>query len=155
MEWRQNNFFASDDKALLDATKIAALLNELYQTKDYSPKRVRELVENSFCLGLYVDAKLIGFARIITDKNTLSWIKDFIIENAYRKNKSGTFLMNCLLGHPDLSKTEMILGTRDADGFFKKFGFEWENFMLRDVPQPPRNNFRSATKPRRVLGNFE
>ncbi len=133
MEWRQNNYLASDDKALLGISEIVALLNELYCTKDYSSEKVQKIVDNSFCLGLYSDNKLVGFVRIITDKITLSWIKDFIIKNDHRRKGLGSFLMNCLLAHPDLSTTDMVLGTQDARGFCKKFGFLCEDFMLRDA----------------------
>ena len=154
MDWRQDNFLASDDKALLGIPDIVALLNELYQTRDYSPEMVQKLICNSFCLGLYSNDRLIGFTRIVTDKITLSWIKDFIIEKDNRENDLGSFFMNCVLEHPDLSQTEMILGTRNAEGFFKKFGFEWNNFMLRDVPQQHQNRLATKTQPKRILGDF-
>ena len=154
MEWRQDNYLASDDKALLCISEIVALLNELYQTKDCSPEKVKKLIENSFCLGLYSNNRLIGFVRIITDKINSSLMKDFIIEEAHRRKDLGSFLMNCVLVHPDLSQTEMILGTRDASGFFQKFGFEWDNFMLRDVPQQHQNRLATKTQPKRILGDF-
>ena len=133
MEWRQNNYLASDDKALLGISEIVALLNELYSTEDYSSEKVQKIVNNSFCVGLYSDGKLVGFVRIITDKITLSWIKDFIIEKDHRRKGLGSFIMNCLLAHPDLSETDIVLGAQDARDFYKKFGFDYENFMTRDA----------------------
>ena len=133
MEWRQNNYLASDDKALLGISEIVALLNELYPTEDYSSEKVQKIVNNSFCVGLYSDGKLVGFVRIITDKITLSWIKDFIIEKDHRRKGLGSFIMNCLLAHPDLSETDIVLGAQDARDFYKKFGFDYENFMTRDA----------------------
>ena len=133
MEWRQNNYLASDDKALLGISEIVALLNELYHTEDYSSEKVQKIVNNSFCVGLYSDGKLVGFVRIITDKITLSWIKDFIIEKDHRRKGLGSFIMNCLLAHPDLSETDIVLGAQDARDFYKKFGFDYENFMTRDA----------------------
>jgi ribosomal protein S18 acetylase RimI-like enzyme len=123
MEWIRGNYAVSDDKRRLAVSAVQTLLRQSYWAKDHSPEKLQKMIENSLCLGMFVNGQLIGFSRIVTDKVTFAWITDFIVDEKYRRQEFGSWLMGCLLEHPDLENTSKGLGTQDAEEFFIKFGF--------------------------------
>jgi GNAT superfamily N-acetyltransferase len=138
MQKIKNEFCLSDDKALLKIPEIHLLLKRSYWAYDYSQEKIERLVHNSLCLGLYLEGGLLGFARIVTDRSTVSLITDFIIHEDYRDQKLGTWLMEFLLEHPDLKETSMSLGTHGANRFFNKFDFREDGSLMLRWPMPPR-----------------
>jgi len=106
------------------------LLEQSYWAKDHSADKVQKMIENSLCLGLFEGEKLLGFARVVTDKTTFAWITDFIVDEKYRGKDLGTWLMDCLLEHPDLGDTSKGLGTQNAEEFFIKFGFTHSSHVM-------------------------
>ncbi len=123
MEWIRGNYVVSDDKRRLATPAVEKLLRQAYWAKDHTTEKIQKMVENSFCLGMFASGELIGFTRVVTDKVTFAWITDFIVDEKYRKQEFGSWLMGCLLEHPDLADTSKGLGTQDAEEFFIKFGF--------------------------------
>lgn len=123
MEWIRGSYVVSDDKSRLKIPQVATLLRQSYWAKDHSPEKIQRMIENSFCLGLSGNGELMGFARVVTDKVTFAWITDFIIDEKHQREGWGSWLMGCLLEHPDLLDISKGLGTQNADAFFEKFGF--------------------------------
>lgn len=123
MEWIRGNYVVSDDKSRLATPAVHTLLQQSYWAKDHSAEKIQKMIENSFCLGMYAEGRLVGFARVVTDKVTFAWITDFIVDEKFRGQEFGSWLMGCLLEHPDLTETSKGLGTQDAEEFFVKFGF--------------------------------
>ncbi|WP_235356967.1 GNAT family N-acetyltransferase [Bacillus alveayuensis] len=68
--------------------------------------------------------KQIGFARVITDRAIFAYLCDVFIDEDYRGKKLGTWLLQCILEHPDISGVRRFcLVTKDAHEFYKPFGF--------------------------------
>jgi GNAT superfamily N-acetyltransferase len=130
MEWIRGSYVISDDKRRLAVPAVMALLRQSYWAKDHPAEKVQKMIENSFCLGLYVEGQLAGFTRVVTDKVTFAWITDFIVDEKYRGQEFGSWLMGCLLEHPDLADTSKGLGTQNAEEFFIKFGFTHSSHVL-------------------------
>ncbi len=124
MKWIKDTFEVNDRKGLLTVDSIKPLFEQGEWCRDYSDDQIRRLIRNSFWLGLYSSATLIGFARMVTDKETVTLITDFIVDSKYRNRGLGSWLIRCLIQHPKLRRTSMSLGTQDADLFFNRFGFE-------------------------------
>jgi GNAT superfamily N-acetyltransferase len=85
------------------------------------------------------DGRLRGIARIITDRATFAYLCDVFIDPACRGQGIGQWLMGRILDQPDLKDLRRILlATRDAHGFYEKFGFtplaRPENLMHRHDP---------------------
>src|SRR5215813_4101347 len=140
MDWNRGEFIISDEKARLKVPDIASLMQQGYWCRHYTPEKITRLLKNSFWLGLFGGQKLIGFARVVTDKETVTLITDFLVDSEYRGQGHGAWLMACLLEHPDLKETSMSLGTQDSDGFFEKYGFERQGAQMHrspTVPPPP------------------
>ena len=81
------------------------------------------------CFGIYdCNDKMLGFARIVTDKVAFAYLMDVFILESYRGKGLGKKLIKHVLEHPDLQVKFWLLGTVNAHGLYKKLGFiELEN----------------------------
>jgi len=131
MEWHNKEFLISDDIKNILLCEVVCLHTEVNGLDGYSEEKFRRLLDTSFWLGLYKEKKLIGFVRAVTDKETLCYICDIIIDTKFQRQGLGSWMMNCFLMHPDVCQTSMGLGTQDADYFFRKFDFERCSTMRR------------------------
>ena len=89
-------------------------------------EKVSKSIDNSLCYGLYnKQNKQIGFARVVTDYAVFAWILDLFILEEYQGQGGGKMLMKAIMKHPDLQDLHRWgLGTRDAHGLYKQYGFE-------------------------------
>jgi GNAT superfamily N-acetyltransferase len=122
---QKNGFIVSTDKTKLDINTIHDYLsNHSYWSGGISFDIVKRSIENSVCFGLYEEDKLIGFARVITDKATFAYLGDVFVLDKYRGKGLSKWLMECVLKHPELQGfRRWLLLTRDAQELYRKFGF--------------------------------
>jgi ribosomal protein S18 acetylase RimI-like enzyme len=88
--------------------------------------QIRFALKHSLALGAYrpVDRMLLGFVRIVTDYATFSSITDLYVDESFRRQGVGRQVMEHVIDETCVSETICILASRDARGFYKKFGFE-------------------------------
>ena len=136
-EIKKDGFFISTDKNKMDITVIQNYLSrESYWAKNIPVEVVQKSIEGSFCFGLFVNDhetfpgnksvnhKQVGFARVITDHATFAYLADVFILEAYRGKGLSKWMMEVIMGHPDLQGLRRwLLATKDAHGLYKKFGF--------------------------------
>ncbi|MBP6657869.1 MAG: GNAT family N-acetyltransferase [Bacteroidia bacterium] len=115
----------STDKSLLQLDTIHSVLKESYWAKNIPLEILKRSIENSICFGVYIEKEQIGFCRVITDKATFAYLADvFIVEKQKSKGYSKQ-LMNEVMAHPELQGLrKFLLGTLDAHGLYKKYGFK-------------------------------
>jgi GNAT superfamily N-acetyltransferase len=132
--------FVSTDKALIDLDVVCALLAASYWAKDRPLAVVEASLGTSTCFGLYEKAsgRQVGFARIVTDGWTFSWLCDVAVDERERGKGLGKFLMACVMAHPVVVRTRVVLGTRDAHGLYEKYGFIRHELMRRQPPGSPQ-----------------
>ena len=112
-----------------DPNKLNRELIHNYLTSSYWAKGItRELVdrsiEGSMCFGAYLDDQQVGFARVITDKATFSYLADVFIVAEQQGQGLGKLLITTIEKHPDLQGLRRkMLATRDAHGLYQKFGY--------------------------------
>ncbi len=125
MNWQRNGFTISTDKNELDLNFIHEFLSkQSYWAEQIPFEIVKRSVEGSRCFGVYRAAQQVGFARLITDAATFGYVADVFIVAEYRGQGLGKWLMEVILGHPDVQEVRSImLGTRDAHSLYEKFGF--------------------------------
>jgi len=118
-------FKISTDKGLLEKEMIFRYLNEVsYWAKGVSKETVLTSINNSMCFGVYKDGKLIGFARVVTDKATFAYLCDVFILDGFRGLGLSKWLLQTILAHPDLQGLRRwLLATADAHGLYNQFGF--------------------------------
>lgn len=121
-----------------------ALVHEFLRGSYWAEGRTRETVErsirNSLCFGVYVAAKQIAFARVITDQAVFAYLADVFVVPEFRGRGVSKLLMRAVLAHPDLQTLRaFVLGTRDAHRLYSQFGFgpvrEPEGLMARYAPE--------------------
>jgi GNAT superfamily N-acetyltransferase len=131
----------STDKTLLDSALIHQFLaDQSYWVRDISRSDVEACIENSLCFGVYVEGTQAGFARVVTDYVRFAHILDVFILPAFRGRGLSKLLMHSLLSHAALRTiTKYTLGTADAHGLYRQFGF--------DLPSNPERQME-LVKPR-------
>lgn len=136
MEWRKDEYLISDDQARLDLGGICRLIWGTYWAADRAKEAIARSVENSLCFGIYHGKEQVGLARVVTDKATVGYLCDVVISDAHRGHGLGKWLMECILSHPDLQECRLDLFTRDAQEFYRAFGFGPHRFtsMVRYPP---------------------
>jgi GNAT superfamily N-acetyltransferase len=127
------SWFISTDQALIDVDAVHRLLQGSYWAENRPKEAIQESITNSICFGVYLraDRTQIGFARVVTDKATFSWICDVIVDDAHRGKGIGKALMSAVMEHPYVRSTMNLLATRDAHGLYERFGFVRREMMRR------------------------
>ena len=74
----------STDKTKLQISVIHQFLTETYWAKGRTIGEVKTSIQHSFCFGVYLDNKQIGFARVATDYVVFAYIMDVFILPKYR-----------------------------------------------------------------------
>jgi GNAT superfamily N-acetyltransferase len=68
--------------------------------------------------------KLVGFARLVTDKATFAWLCDVIVLPGRQGKGVGRALVQTFQRHPELQGLRRwLLGTKDAHGVYAPLGF--------------------------------
>lgn len=122
----RDEFKLSTDRGLLDVDLIWEFLSdEAYWSKGIKRSRIEKAINNSICFGVYHGKKQIGFARVISDYSILAYVLDMFIIEDYRSKGHGSWLIKCMMEHPDLKRVRRwMLRTHQQHGLFEKFGFE-------------------------------
>ncbi|HKF43582.1 MAG TPA: GNAT family N-acetyltransferase [Thermoanaerobaculia bacterium] len=124
MEWKRGEFTVSTEKERLDRETIHAFLTESYWARGVPREIVDRSIENSLCFGLYDGERLVGFARVITDRATFGYLADVFVVESHRGRGLATWFMETVMSHPDLRDIRRwMLVTRDAHGLYRKVGF--------------------------------
>lgn len=75
----------------------------------------------------------MAFARLVTDQATFAWLCDVFVDQAFRGQALGKWLINAICRFVDkMGITKTILATRDAQEFYAAYGdFEVMNHPER------------------------
>ncbi|KIL45480.1 GNAT family N-acetyltransferase [Jeotgalibacillus soli] len=144
--WTNNGGFTiSTNKRFLDTEVIHNFLSkESYWVKGITKELVIASIENStLCYGIYegnptnVPAKLVGFARVVSDLVRFSWLGDVFVLPEYRGRGLSKWLMRVITEDPKLKGTSFQLATKDAHSLYEQYGFkplgQIENRMARPL----------------------
>ncbi|GAB5478831.1 MAG: GNAT family N-acetyltransferase [Marinobacter nauticus] len=130
MEWRKDEYLITDDRSKVQLEVVHRLLAATY----WGDRRPREIVDRmvagSICFSLYHGSKQIGFGRAVTDSTTFTWVADIVVEPEFRGAGLGKWIMECLLKHPAIKGTQLVLQTRDAQGLYEQFGFSKNSALM-------------------------
>jgi GNAT superfamily N-acetyltransferase len=123
-EWYRGEYTISTDRRRLDLDVIHGFLSNSYWAKGRTRDRILRSIECSLPFGLYHQETQVGFARVLTDYVALAFLADVFVLGPHRGKALGAWLVEAATGHPELhSVRRWLLGTRDAHGFYRKFGF--------------------------------
>ena len=135
----KHRFYISTDKSKLDIAMIHDFLCSSYWAENIPLVILEKAIQNSLCFGLYEDHQQVGFARVITDYATSALLKDVFILEPYRGQGLGKWFVQYILEEPELQDVQRwLLGTKDAHGLYRRYGFknltEPERMMMRLHP---------------------
>jgi N-acetylglutamate synthase-like GNAT family acetyltransferase len=123
-EYIKETFTVSTDRSKVDLNKVCDFLARSYWANNRKRETIMKSIEHSLCFSLFDGNVQIGFARVITDGATFAYLCDVFIDENYRGKKLGTWLLQCILEHPDVAGVRRFcLATKDAHEFYKQFGF--------------------------------
>lgn len=150
--WINGEFEISTDPARIDLALVHGFLTSSYWAKGIPAETVQRSIQNSLCFGVYCGQQQVGFARIITDGATFSYLADVFILEPYRGRGLSKWLMECIMAHPQLQGLRRwILATRDAHGLYRQFGFDVlknpQRWMERHNPDVYAEGTGRATEP--------
>ena len=123
-ETHREQFIISTDPARLDIDAICDFLTRAYWANTRPRERTERAIQNSLVFGVYDGDKQIGLARVVTDYSIFAYLCDVFIHEEYRAHGLGKWLIQTILGYPDLKDMRRwLLVTNDAHGLYRQFGF--------------------------------
>ncbi len=123
MNWQFTGYELTDEAARQDLNVVTALLRSTYWAADRPQSVMERSMRNSLCFGLFHEAVQIGFARVVSDFATVGYLCDVVIADGHRGKGVGKWMLNCILEHPQLKGCRIDLFTKDAQEFYRAFGF--------------------------------
>jgi len=151
LTWERAPYSISTDPNRLDLDRLHGFIAGTYWATGIPRATFEKSVANSLPFGVYRedaaaagDSRQIGFARVVSDYATFAYLGDVFIEESERRRGLSKWLMECVMAHPELQGLRRFcLGTRDAHGLYRKFGFKViptpENWMEIRVMNPYGN----------------
>ena len=123
-ECTRASFVISTDRTRLDLEATLRLLHTTRWAETLTSQVLERIVANSVCLGIYTDTRQMGFGRVVSYLATYAYLTDFVIEESYRGQDLGKWLVECVLSHPDFQRLRRIaLVTMSAQHLYEPFGF--------------------------------
>ena len=143
---RPDGYEADDDLSRIQLDVAHAFLATAYWSRGVPRDVVERALAGSVVVGAYgPDGSQVGMARAVTDRATFAWIADVFVLPEHRGRGLGRFVVESLLGHPELQGLRRImLATADAHDLYRGYGFE-------DLDEPERYLVR-RTDPRELYG---
>jgi GNAT superfamily N-acetyltransferase len=122
--WAKGEFEISTDPARVDVRTVHEFLTNSYWARGIPLETVQRSIANSLCFGIYHASGQVGFARVISDRATFCYLADVFVVELYRGRGLSKWLMECIMGHPDLQGVRRwMLATQDAHGLYRQYGF--------------------------------
>jgi GNAT superfamily N-acetyltransferase len=128
-----DGFYVTAQKSRIDLTWVTNTLLGTYWGTWRTHEIIAESIRNSLCFSLFEhrvvegsaphEDRQIGFARVVTDYATFSYLCDVVIHPEYRRRGLGKFLVATIVNTESLRGTVFTLKTRDAHPLYEKLGF--------------------------------
>lgn len=125
MEYQKGEYTISTDRRKMQVSVIHEYLaNDSYWSQGIPRKKVEQAIRNSACFGVFHGKKQVGFCRVVTDYVRFAWLADVFILPGHRGKGLSKWMMQTLMEFPDFQEIRRwMLGTRDAHGLYRQFGF--------------------------------
>jgi GNAT superfamily N-acetyltransferase len=121
----RDGFRISTDPKEIDVGAVHAFLSRMPWAHGVGREVVERSLRHSLCFGLYTEGHQIGLARVVTDRATFGYVADVYVLEEYRGRGLARWLMECVVGHPELQTVRrLLLATRDAHSLYTPFGFK-------------------------------
>jgi GNAT superfamily N-acetyltransferase len=125
MEWINGNYRVTTDIGQFQFDIVHRYLSEVaYWSPGISREQVERAARHSLAFGLFHGEAQIGYARAITDTVSFAYLADVFVLPEQQRGGLGTWLVECLMSHPELQGLrKMLLTTSSAHTLYARFGF--------------------------------
>lgn len=118
------SFEIDDDPERVEIDVLHRLLAASYWSPGVPRHVVEAAVAGSECWGAYDGTRMLGFARMVTDRATFGWIADVVVLPGCRRCGIGTALIDAVMARAaSYGLRRIMLATADAHGLYRRFGF--------------------------------
>jgi GNAT superfamily N-acetyltransferase len=116
----------SCDRNRIDVATVHRFLSqESYWANGIGREVVERSIAHSLPFGAFDGDKMVGFARVITDRATFAYVADVFVLPSHRGRGVSKAIMAAIAAHPELQRLRRWhLVTRDAHALYAQFGFE-------------------------------
>jgi GNAT superfamily N-acetyltransferase len=122
----RDGFLISTDPKLLDCKAVLGFLAQTKWWIELTEELLDRALHNSLCFSLLENGRQVGLARVITDYVTYAYLCDVFIVEDRRRRGLGSWLVRCVLEHPDLRPLKRVaLITHDAQTFYLALDFHF------------------------------
>jgi GNAT superfamily N-acetyltransferase len=120
-----NGYTITTDKTLMKPGDIHKWLSEESYWCTHIPfQTFKTSFDNSYCVGALSGDKQIGFGRLVTDYAVLGYLADVYVAEEHRGKGLSKQMMKLIFDQDWVKGMRGIkLGTRDAHGLYRQFGF--------------------------------
>lgn len=141
-ENHRDGYTISTDKARLNIPLIHEYLSQQsYWAKGRPMDVVQRSIQHSLCFGVYQEDRQVGFARLVTDYATFSWLCDVFILESHRGLGLGKWLIATIIEHPELQSAKpILLATSNAHELYRRYG------GFNELPMPEKWMVRSRKR---------
>ena len=122
----EDGYALDDDPARIDREAVHAFLSgDAY----WALGRSRDVVDETIwtaarVVGLYHQARQVGFVRIVSDRHTMAYVADVYVLPDHRGRGLGTEMVRFAIEHgPLVHIAKWGLHTSDAHELYRRFGF--------------------------------
>jgi GNAT superfamily N-acetyltransferase len=123
---RRDEFQISTDPGTLDTSAVFGFLAQAKWWTDLTEESLDRALHNSLCFSLLEANRQIGLARVVTDYVTYAYLCDVYIVEERRRQGLGSWLVRCVLEHPELKRLKRVaLLTHDAQTFYLGLDFRF------------------------------
>jgi GNAT superfamily N-acetyltransferase len=118
-------FLLDDDPARIDRVAVHAFITDSYWAQGRTRDLMDELIARAERVGgLYgPDGRQLGFARVVSDGYTVSYLADVYVLEEVRGRGLGFALVRFTVDEGPLAGTKWILHTRDMHRLYARLGF--------------------------------
>jgi GNAT superfamily N-acetyltransferase len=122
----RDNFTISTDPGVLDTSAVFGFLAQAKWWTELTEESLDRALRNSLCFSLIEGDRQIGLARVVTDYVTYAYLCDVYIVEERRRQGLGSWLIRCVLEHPELKRLKRVaLITHDAQAFYLGLDFRF------------------------------
>jgi GNAT superfamily N-acetyltransferase len=120
-----DGFVLDDDPNRVDRAAVHAFITTSYWAAGRERALMDELIATAArVVGLYsADARQLGFARVVSDGHTFSYLADVYVLDEVRGRGFGLELVRFTVDGGSLGPTSWVLRTRDMHALYAKLGF--------------------------------
>lgn len=134
-------YVITTDKRQMNLSDIHQWLSEeAYWSKGIPFDTVKTQFDNSFCIGILLGNRQVGFARLVTDYATFAYLADVYVLEEHRGKKLSVAMLDVLFSLAWVkSLRRIMLSTIHAHGLYQKYGFSSCKYpdRLMEILQSP------------------